>query len=305
MSYFPPYIDGTGLHMPTYEDRLQDLCSAYRSIFGQETELGAEVPDYQLLSVFARALDDTSALVLSAYNSRNPQYASGQALDLLLPQYGITRAAGETDAEARRRMNLITSARGIFSFAAMEAAILEIPNVDRVMIRVNEEDETVDGIPPHTLSVYVLNGNANRIAEAIWRCKPPGIGTCGSTSRTVTDDRGNTHTVRFSRPLLQPLVFYITLRAYEGFDEAAVTAAMKEALDSVVNGEMEIGEALNIPSLYGRLYQAAGTYASTFAVTDLAASGPGGMERAKLTPAWNEKYVLMSAEDVRITVSDS
>ena len=42
MSYFPPYIDGSGLHMPTYEDRLQDLCSAYRSIFGQEAVLSPE-----------------------------------------------------------------------------------------------------------------------------------------------------------------------------------------------------------------------------------------------------------------------
>ena len=81
MAYFAPYIDGTGLHMPTYEDRLSDLVSAYRSIFGIDAEMSEAVPDYQLLSVFAKALDDTSALVLQAYNSRNPLYASGQALD--------------------------------------------------------------------------------------------------------------------------------------------------------------------------------------------------------------------------------
>ena len=72
MPYFAPYIDGTGLHMPTYEDRLSDLVSAYRSIFGIDAEMSESVPDYQLLSVFAKALDDTSALVLQAYNSRNP-----------------------------------------------------------------------------------------------------------------------------------------------------------------------------------------------------------------------------------------
>ena len=95
MAYFAPYIDGTGIHMPTYEDRLQDLCSAYRTIFGQEAELTPAVPDYQLLSVLAKALDDTSAFVVSAYNARNPAYASGQALDLLLPQYGMLyQAAG-------------------------------------------------------------------------------------------------------------------------------------------------------------------------------------------------------------------
>ena len=81
--------------MPTYEDRLSDLVTAYRSIFGIDSELSESVPDYQLLSVFAKALDDTSALVLQAYNSQNPLYASGQALDLLLPLYGLAREAGE------------------------------------------------------------------------------------------------------------------------------------------------------------------------------------------------------------------
>ena len=100
MSYFAPYIDGTGLHMPTYEDRLSDLVSAYRSIFGIDAEMSEAVPDYQLLSVFAKALDDTSALVLQAYNSRNPLYASGNALDLLLPMYGLSRQTGEDDAAA-------------------------------------------------------------------------------------------------------------------------------------------------------------------------------------------------------------
>jgi len=166
--YFPPYIDASGIYLPTYEDRLQDLVSAYHSIFGQEAELDPAVPDYQLLSVFAKALDDTSALVLAAYNSRNPAYASGQALDLLLPQYGMMREPGETDAKARARMNLAMASRGIFTFEAMEAAIRAVPNVTHVMIRVNEEDTTVDGVPGHTIAAYVNNGNAGQIAEAIW-----------------------------------------------------------------------------------------------------------------------------------------
>ena len=57
MAYFAPYIDEMGLHMPTYEDRLSDLVSAYRSIFGIDAEMSEAVPDYQLLSVFAKALD--------------------------------------------------------------------------------------------------------------------------------------------------------------------------------------------------------------------------------------------------------
>ena len=139
MAYFAPYIDETGIHMPTYEDRLSDLCDKYRAIFGQEAALDPAVPDYQLLSVFAKALDDTSAYVLSAYNSRNTGYASGQALDLLLPLYGITREAGESDASVRQRMNAAIASRGIFTFDALEAALRGIAGVSHFLIRTNDE----------------------------------------------------------------------------------------------------------------------------------------------------------------------
>ena len=303
MAYFPPYIDETGIHMPTYEDRLQDLCSAYRSIFGQEAELDPAVPDYQLLSVFAKALDDTSALVLQAYNSRNPMYASGQALDLLLPQYGIAREPGESDAEVRQRMNLATAARGAFSLDAMEAELRKISGVSHLLIRVNDEGTTVDSIPGHTVAAYVNGGNAGLVAGAIWRKKPPGIGTYGTVSRTVTDEQGNSHTVKFSRPTLLSISFRIELRSYPGFDEAEVTALMRSALMTYINETMDIGEALNIPQLYGLLYRAAGSYASAFAVTDLSCSGAHGVEREKLTPAWNAKFTLSSGTSVTVIVN--
>ena len=303
MAYFNPYIDAFGIHMPTYEDRLQDLLSAYRSIFGQEAELYQAVPDYQLLSVFAKALDDTSALVLQAYNSRNPAYASGQALDLLLPQYGIVREPGETDASVRARMNLATAARGTFSLDAMEAELRKISGVSQLLIRVNDDDTTVDSIPGHTIAAYVNGGNAGLVASAIWRKKPPGIGTYGTVSRTVTDGQGNSHTVKFSRPTLLSISFRIELRSYSGFDEAAVTAAMRSAIMTYINQTMDIGEALNIPQMYGLLYQAAGNYASTFAITDLSCSGAHGVEREKLTPAWNAKFTLSNETNVTVIVS--
>ncbi len=39
MAYFAPYLDETGLNLPTYEDRLEALCADYRQIFGQASEL--------------------------------------------------------------------------------------------------------------------------------------------------------------------------------------------------------------------------------------------------------------------------
>ena len=287
MSYFPPYIDGSGIHMPTYEDRLQDLCTAYHTIFGQEAVLDEAVPDYQLLSVFAKALDD----------------ASGQALDLLLPQYGIVRQPGETDAEVRRRMDLATAGRGIFSFDAMEAAIRQVPNVSKVMIRANDEDAEVDGIAPHTIAAYVHNGNAGLVAEAIWRKKPPGIGTYGSLARSVTDEQGNTHTVKFSRPTLLAISFWIELKSYEGFDADVVVPAIQSAIYHYVIDSLDIGDDLNVPQLYGLLYQAAGEYASTFAVTDMSCSGNHGVSREKVIANWNEMFTIVSTSEVRVVIN--
>ncbi len=44
MPYFAPYIDSAGIHLPTYEDRLSDLCAAYQAIFGPDAALAPAVP---------------------------------------------------------------------------------------------------------------------------------------------------------------------------------------------------------------------------------------------------------------------
>ena len=108
MSYFAPYTDETGLHLPTYRDRLDALCEAYGSIFSPDAALTPASPDYQLLSVFARALDDVSALLLSVYNARNPFYAQGRSLDLLAALYGLTRRG----ATCSRAELSLTGSRG-------------------------------------------------------------------------------------------------------------------------------------------------------------------------------------------------
>lgn len=91
MSYFAPYLDENGLHMPTYADVMEHLVSNYRQIFGQDIYIGEDSQDYQLLSMYAKAWDDLQAVILDTYNARNPMYATGSALDLLLPIVGIRR----------------------------------------------------------------------------------------------------------------------------------------------------------------------------------------------------------------------
>ncbi len=294
MAYFAPYIDGNGIHMPTYEDRLEDLVSAYRNIFGIEAELSAAVPDYQLLSVFARALDDTSALAVRVFNSRNPMYASGAALDLLLPQYGISRNAGETDAGVRTRIRNALAGRGTNSYDALLAAVLNADAVEDAKVYVNETDATdANGIPAHSIAAVVMSGYTSAIAREIFDHKPPGIGTYGSTSRAVTDGDGNEHTIYFTRYSDQMIQIHPFITVLPGGDREAIENAIKPAIIDFVNA-LRIGETLNVPQLYGIAYSAAPAIANTFVITDIQAAVPGqsSVIRGVVPCAWDEKISL-------------
>ena len=295
MSYFAPYIDGTGIHMPTYEDRLEDLTEAYRNIFGIETELGPAVPDYQLLSVFAKALDDASALVLQAYNSRNPAYASGNALDLLLPAYGLTRAAGETDASVRARIRHSLAGRSTGTADALLAAVKGAEGVRDARLYVNDTDSTDSiGIPGHSIAVVTAGGNGEAVAQAIFDKKPPGIGTWGSTTVTVPDAQGNGHPVSFTRNTDKMIVVYLFIRVLEGGNRDEIRNALKGSVADYING-LGLAAPLNIPQLYGAAYNAKPEIAKTFIITDIqaAVSGESSAARDLVPCAWNEKITTI------------
>ena len=307
MPYFAPYIDGTGLHMPTYEDRLSDLVSAYRSIFGIDAEMSEAVPDYQLLSVFAKALDDTSALVLQAYNSRNPLYASGNALDLLLPMYGLSRQTGEDDATARGRISAALATKGAGSIDAVSAAVKAAKWVRDAKVYENDTDATDSrGIPAHSLAAVIYAGDGPSVAKAIWDTKAPGIGTYGNTSDVFTDGDGNEHRIYFTRAITRRIYAYMTIRRLAGCNESAVSAAVTAAVNEYINNGLGVAEPLIIPRLYAVAYNADPELAKTFAVADIFANiqGESTYTREEITCPWNGKVSILASGGLTITFRD-
>ena len=307
MPYFAPYIDGTGLHMPTYEDRLSDLVSAYRSIFGIDAEMSESVPDYQLLSVFAKALDDTSALVLQAYNRRNPLYASGNALDLLLPMYGLSRQTGEDDAAARGRISAALAAKGAGSIDAVSAAVKAAKWVRDAKVYENDTDATdARGIPAHSLAAVIYAGDGPSVAKAIWDTKAPGIGTYGNTSDVFTDGDGNEHRIYFTRAITRRIYAYMTIRRLAGCNESAVSAAVTAAVNEYINNGLGVAEPLIIPRLYAVAYNADPELAKTFAVADIFANiqGESTYTREEISCPWNGKVSILASGGLTITFRD-
>ena len=92
MAYFAPFIDETGLHIPSYQDILADLIEQARGIYGQNIYLEPDSQDYQYISTFAVKMSDTLQAIQFAYDSRGPGTAIGSGLDGLIKLNGIARS---------------------------------------------------------------------------------------------------------------------------------------------------------------------------------------------------------------------
>jgi uncharacterized phage protein gp47/JayE len=91
MAYSKPYVDSSGLHVPTYDDILQDIITNVKSLYGSDIYLENDSADYQLLSIFSLKVHDAMQAIQLAYNSRSPVTAVGAAFDAIVKLNGIRR----------------------------------------------------------------------------------------------------------------------------------------------------------------------------------------------------------------------
>jgi uncharacterized phage protein gp47/JayE len=91
LSYFSPYIDATGLHIPSYSDIRDQLITNAQTIFGSDIYLGIDSQDYQWISAVASIIYDSFLTSQSVYNSRGPSTAIGSPLDIIVKINGIKR----------------------------------------------------------------------------------------------------------------------------------------------------------------------------------------------------------------------
>ena len=91
MAYIEPYIDATGMYVPTYTDIRDDLINQMKQIFGEDLYITEDTQDYQQISALAKKIYDVNSLAMLVYNNRTPITAVGVGLDNLCSLVGITR----------------------------------------------------------------------------------------------------------------------------------------------------------------------------------------------------------------------
>lgn len=330
MGYFAPYIDGEGLHMPSFDDRLAELWDQYCEIFSADPETDSSAPDYQLLSLLARTLDDVSQFVRQVYESMNPGIepdnvgvyyitgyqsapaASGNALDLMMAQYGTAREWLKNnypvpvidDVRCRRKMLPALAGKGSLDVKALEAAVTDVyDGMDYpVKVYLNNTD-TADslGIPPRSVAVVVdalgtgTEKRTQQVAQAIFDHLPPGIGTYGDTEVTVKDADGGEHTVRFSKAELQIIYTLLYVTKQPGADESVIENTVAPRLVEYINS-LSYGAVLPLTRLIGVAYAANPEIAGTYVITSVMASVAGSSWiRDVVNCPWN-KYLFAGSK---------
>lgn len=87
-------ISGLGYLRSRLDERLATLISQYKDIYGDDIQVDPEDMDGEFLALIANAINDIDALAEVAYNSFNPQSATGLALARLVQLNGIKKIGG-------------------------------------------------------------------------------------------------------------------------------------------------------------------------------------------------------------------
>ncbi|PZM62625.1 baseplate J/gp47 family protein [Paenibacillus dendritiformis] len=106
----------------------------------------------------------------------------------------------ETDEEFRARFQQSVAGGGAASVDALRGTILRLSGV-RAAAVIENTSLTIDaaGRPGKSFQCYVLGGDEQEIADAIFATKAGGIEAHGDIVREVTDVAGYMHKVKFSR----------------------------------------------------------------------------------------------------------
>src|SRR5208283_5107890 len=91
MAYFAPYIDATGLHIPSFDDINNYLQTNYANIYGQTISGNVSTSDVQSNTNDALMINDCMNLLQAVFNGMSPVGAIGTQQDTLYKLNGIDR----------------------------------------------------------------------------------------------------------------------------------------------------------------------------------------------------------------------
>lgn len=160
MAYFTPYIDNSGIHVPSYQDIIDYYVSKAKEIFGSDIYLGEDSQDYQMLSILARASAASLQAAVDSYNARDPDTAFDDTLDGLVTINGIER---KPSTYSTVNLNLTGIPYTIIRGGVVQSVSGDKWNLPSEVVLDASGEALVTGIAQEKGAVVALTGEINKI----------------------------------------------------------------------------------------------------------------------------------------------
>lgn len=160
MAYFTPYIDNSGIHVPSYRDIIDYYVSKAKEIFGSDIYLGEDSQDYQMLSILARASAASLQAAVDSYNARDPDTAFDDTLDGLVTINGIER---KPSTYSTVNLNLTGIPYTIIRGGVVQSVSGDKWNLPSEVVLDASGEALVTGIAQEKGAVVALTGEINKI----------------------------------------------------------------------------------------------------------------------------------------------
>lgn len=213
---------------------------------------------------------DVPAVAFDLTVIETPMGGLNSARNLLDAQLG-RGAMSDQELRLLREAELARTGTGVPD--AIRADLLNeanVPGVESVTVFYNDTDETVDGMPPHSVEAMVEGGTDQKIWTQLLASIVAGIRPWGDQIGTATDSQGTVHVERFTRP--ESILIYVRISVEEDPDTfpADGVAQIKAAI--VAFGLLQLGGKDAVPSSIGaQAFDVTGVddVVSTFIYTDV------------------------------------
>jgi uncharacterized phage protein gp47/JayE len=251
-------------------------------------------------TVVATAVAELEGAVEAAMNTVNQIFTPTRGWQTVNNASAATPGAPvESDAELRVRQAVSTANPSQTVLDGTVGGVANLEGVTKVRGYENDTGSTDgNGIPAHSISIAVVGGDAEEIAQEILLHKTPGTGTFGDTSELVYDAHGMPNTINFERPDPATIDVTITIDTmpswsaeYEDLMKAAVAAAIEE---------VGIGETIFFTKLFLPAYLVGTPAQGSFDIVSLEISiSPAPPAAANIDLDWNQ-YAVCTVGDITV-----
>lgn len=169
----------------------------------------------------------------------------------------------ETDVQLRARYYTELLGLGKSTIVSIKNAILTNTTASKVSIIENDKDitDTTTNLPPHSFECFVLGGDDNDILYEIYKSRPAGITSIGTS--TGTFDNYNS---AFSRPTNKSLSFSVKISLSPSSTISNIKELITKDILSIVDG-LDIGAKIDYTMFISSIYRSTGS--SVLSFTDL------------------------------------